>query len=111
MDARIKQDMEVRNEVYFVPKKGNVRAFNWVVTICFVGLSGGLTFGSAYLQTGLRNGTISLSSVSDAVTETSSAMALAPSTPSSQLAMPMLTMLLPFMAAISSSEAAWLMSL
>ena len=46
--------------------------------------------------------------VSEGVTETSSAMAWAPSTPSSQLIMPMLTMLLPFMAAMSSSDAAWL---
>ena len=46
--------------------------------------------------------------VNDGVTETSSAKAWAPSTPSSQLIMPMLTMLLPFMAAMSSSDAAWL---
>ena len=50
-------------------------------------------------------------SVSEAVTETSSAMALAPSTPSSQPVMSMLSMLLPFIAAMSSSEAAWLMRL
>ena len=50
-----------------------------------------------------------LTEVIDAVTETSSAMALAPSIPRLHFAMPMLTMLLPFMAAISSSEAAWLM--
>ena len=44
----------------------------------------------------------------EAVTETSSATAWAPFTPSAQPAMPMLTMLLPFIAAMSSSEAAWL---
>ena len=42
--------------------------------------------------------------VSEAMTEAISAMALAPSTPSLHSAMPMLTMLLPFIAAMSSSE-------
>ena len=46
-------------------------------------------------------------SVSEGMTETSSAADLAPSTPSLQLAMPMLSMLLPFIAAMSLSEAAW----
>ena len=49
--------------------------------------------------------------VTDAVTETSSATALAPSTPRLQSAMPMLTIGLPFIAAMRSSEAAWLMLL
>ena len=55
----------------------------------------------------LRNGQTYEILVSEAMTETSSAMALAPSTPSSQPAMPMLSMLLPFIAAMSWSEAAW----
>ena len=42
--------------------------------------------------------------VSEPMTEAISATALAPSTPSLHLAMPMLTMLLPFIAAMSSSE-------
>ena len=45
--------------------------------------------------------------VNGAITEAISAMALAPSTPSLHSAMPMLTMLLPFIAEMSSREAAW----
>ena len=49
--------------------------------------------------------------VSEGMTETSSAMAWAPSTPSSQRVMQMLSMLLPFIAAMSWSDAAWSMLL
>ena len=45
--------------------------------------------------------------VSEPMTEAISATALAPSTPSLQPAMPMVTMLFPFIAAMSSSEDAW----
>ena len=52
-----------------------------------------------------------LTEVIEVVTETSSATALAPSTPRLQSAMPMLTIGLSFIAAMRSSEAAWLMLL
>ena len=56
---------------------------------------------------GLGSWVVVHTDVSEGMTEAISATALAPPTPSLQLAMPMLTMLLPFIAAMISSEDAW----